>query len=86
MTKKRLFSMLIAILLAVTMVLPLFSVSVFAGTEGNGESGSGMAVTDLHNSVSGFSKTRTGYLCYITDASGTPTEKFCYCLIYPLSN
>lgn len=60
----------IIVVLAFTM---LFSMTVFAGTGGNGDS-SEEGKVDPNASVSGFSKLRSGYLIYITDAAGSPVS------------
>lgn len=60
-------------LLLVLVISLSIGVLVFAGEAGNGDDTSEGKV-DPHSSVSGYSKYRSGYLIYITDAAGTPVS------------
>lgn len=62
-----------SIIFALTFTM-LFSMTVFAREAGNGESENEGAI-DGNASISGFSKLRSGYMIYITDASGTPVSE-----------
>ena len=66
---KKLFKSIILIL-TLTM---FFSITVFAEDTGNGAT-TNEGTVDPHSSVSGFSKLRSGYLIYITNAAGSPVS------------
>lgn len=66
---KKLFKSIILIL-TLTM---FFSITVLAEDTGNGAT-TNEGTVDPHSSVSGFSKLRSGYLIYITNAAGSPVS------------
>lgn len=67
------FKFIFTILILILAIVLSSEKTVFAGTEINAGGGSEGSV-DVHSSVSGFSKNRSGYLIYITDAAGTPVS------------